>query len=92
MEWASFTPIGSIHEAVLQQTIHNLGITINRIQGHMKVQELLKESQTLTEELQSQSEELQIQQEELKTINEELETQNKNAELRTKELEGTNPP
>jgi two-component system chemotaxis sensor kinase CheA len=89
MEWASFERIDSIHETLLQQTLHYLGITINRIQGHMKIQELLIESQTLSEELQSQSEELQIQQEELKTINEELETQNKNAELRTKELEKT---
>ncbi|MEB3102914.1 response regulator [Ferviditalea candida] len=87
VEFASFESFSPLHEALLQQIVGNLGVTIKSIAYHMRVEKLLQKSQTLTEELQSQSEELQLQQEELKSINEKLEEQNQNSELKTRELE-----
>ncbi|TDF95517.1 response regulator [Paenibacillus piri] len=52
-----------------------VAVTIHRIQGQKRVEELLRISQNLTEELQSQSEELLSQQDEMKASNEKLEEQ-----------------
>ncbi|RYD04670.1 hypothetical protein N752_14960 [Desulforamulus aquiferis] len=76
-----------MQQNLLHELANIIGVTINRVAGHMQVQKLLKESQELTEELQIQSEELQLQQEELKTFNEKLEEQYRESEQRTKELE-----
>ncbi|WP_307195700.1 response regulator [Neobacillus niacini] len=75
IEIASFETLTPIQIKLLEKVNDNLGIKINTIINHMKVEQLLQESQALTEELQSQSEELQMQQEELRTTNEKLEEQ-----------------
>ncbi|RBW70928.1 response regulator [Bacillus taeanensis] len=87
MELASFKLFNSLQQKLLQEVISNIGITINNIDNHTKVEKLLHESQSLTEELQSQSEELQMQQEELRLTNEKLEEQYGNSEQRKRELE-----
>ena len=86
-ELGSFTPFDENHYRFLDITQKTVGVSLHSIIGHMKIEKLLAESQTLTEELQSQSEELQQQQEELRMINEQLEEQYKNSEEKTKELE-----
>jgi two-component system, chemotaxis family, sensor kinase CheA len=75
IEIASFEVLTPLHIKLLEKVNNNLGIKINSISNHMKVEQLLQESQALTEELQAQSEELQMQQEELRTTNEKLEEQ-----------------
>ncbi|KGM45094.1 ATP-binding protein [Neobacillus niacini] len=75
IEIASFETLTPLHIKLLEKVNNNLGIKINSIMNHMKVEQLLQESQALTEELQAQSEELQMQQEELRTTNEKLEEQ-----------------
>ena len=88
MEHAFLQPyINPLQHELLEQVAKNIGVTINRIKDHMKIEALLKESQVMTEELQAQSEELQLQQEELKTFNEKLEEQYKYSEKRAMELE-----
>lgn len=87
LELASFQPYTTLQRQLLERVAWNLGVAINRVETHMKVAALLKESQVLTEELQSQSEELQLQHEELKTFNEQLEKQYKSSEKRAVELE-----
>ncbi|KJR49281.1 Signal transduction histidine kinase [Desulfosporosinus sp. I2] len=87
MELASLQLYSTLQQELLELISKNIGITINRVQAHMKIGSLLKESQVLTEELQSQSEELQLQQEELKSFNENLEAQYKHSEKRAMELE-----
>ena len=83
-----------VHRAVhpykiklLEEVNNHLGIKINSIMDHMKVEQLLQDSQALTEELQAQSEELQLQQEELRTTNEKLEEQYIASEQKNKEIE-----
>ncbi|HUS88628.1 MAG TPA: response regulator [Desulfosporosinus sp.] len=87
VELASLHPYSTTQQELLEQVSKNIGVTINRVEAHMKIGTLLNESQVLTEELQSQSEELQLQQEELKTFNEKLEEQYKHSEKRAAELE-----
>jgi len=89
LELASLEVFSTLYLNLLQELLTTLGITINSIVGHMRVEELLRNSQAMTEELQSQSEELQLQQEELRSINEQLEDQYKTSEQKTKELEVT---
>ncbi|WP_096199303.1 response regulator [Bacillus sp. FJAT-45350] len=79
---------------LLEQICNVTGTSINRILDHMKIEELLAESQALTEELQaqteelqSQSEELQQQQEELSMTNEQLHEEYRNSEEKAKQLE-----
>jgi two-component system, chemotaxis family, sensor kinase CheA len=87
MELAKLTSFTPEQLSLIEQAAVQLGITLNRIEKHMQIQELLEESQTLNEELQTQSEELQTQQEELRTMNDELEAQYHSSEQKTKELE-----
>ncbi|TGE32949.1 response regulator [Desulfosporosinus sp. Sb-LF] len=87
MELASLQPYSPLQQELLEQISQNIGVTINRVEAHMKIGTLLKDSQVLTEELQTQSEELQLQQEELKTFNETMEEQYKQSEKRATELE-----
>jgi len=87
MELASLQPYTPLQQELLELISKNIGITISRVQAHMKIGSLLKESQVFTEELQSQSEELQFQREELKSFNENLEEQYKQSEKRATELE-----
>ena len=87
IELASLQAYSPLRLELLEQVSKDIGVTINRVEAHMKIGTLLKESQVLTEELQSQSEELQLQQEELRTFNEKLEEQYKHSEKRATELE-----
>jgi len=89
IELASIRRFTEDQLSLLNELIVTLGITIKSISGHVKVQELLKETQLFAEELQSQSEELQLQQEELKTLNDQLEEQFKNSNRKSMELEKT---
>ncbi|WP_170885567.1 response regulator [Bacillus alkalicellulosilyticus] len=87
LELAKFEPFIPLEQKLLEQVCSASSSSIIRILDHMKIEELLIESQTLTEELQSQSEELQQQQEELRLINEQLHDQYKASDEKTKELE-----
>jgi two-component system chemotaxis sensor kinase CheA len=87
IELASFDQFNALQRSFVSQAVNHLGISLNRIQKHMQVEELLRETQAFNEELQTQSEELQQQQEELKTMNDELEAQNHISEQKTRDLE-----
>ncbi|MED1470733.1 response regulator [Bacillus salipaludis] len=87
IEIASFTSFSPLQVKLLEAVNNNIGIKINSIVNHMKVEKLLQESQALTEELQAQSEELQLQQEELRTTNEKLEEQYEASEQKNVEIE-----
>ncbi|MED4205841.1 response regulator [Neobacillus mesonae] len=87
MEIASFETFNPLQLKLFEATLDNIGIRINRILNHEKVEKLLQESQTLTEELQAQSEELQLQQEELRTTNEKLEEQYDALKHKNEEIE-----
>lgn len=89
LELAKFEVFSDSELKFLEQVCLFIGLSLGQILDHMKIEELLNESQTLTEELQTQSEELQQQQEELKTINEKLHQQNNKYIKKTKELEKT---
>ena len=75
LEIASLRPLTPVETQLLEETVESLGIILNNLFGRIKVEELLRESQTLSEELQAQSEELLSQQEELRSSNERLEDQ-----------------
>ena len=87
IEIASFETFTPLQIKLLEEVNNNLGIKINSIMDHMKVEQLLQESQALTEELQAQSEELQMQQEELRTTNEKLEEQYEASKQRNVEIQ-----
>ncbi|HWO98318.1 MAG TPA: response regulator [Bacillus sp. (in: firmicutes)] len=87
IELASFQSFTPLQKVLLSEVMSHIGIAVNSMINHMKVEKLLQESQALTEELQSQSEELQLQQEELRTVNEKLEEQYENSEQKKRELE-----
>jgi two-component system chemotaxis sensor kinase CheA len=75
LEMASLIEFTSLQLTLLDQLSSTLSVTINRIHGRNRVDELLRISQALTEELQAQSEELLLQQNELKDSNKLLEEQ-----------------
>ncbi|RUT28939.1 response regulator [Paenibacillus zeisoli] len=75
IEIANFLHFNHLQKQLLKELAVSLGIILNNIIGRLRVEELLRESQTLAEELQCQSEELQSQQEELRRSNENLEEQ-----------------
>lgn len=75
LELASVSPLSKKEQQLLEQLADKLGVIIHSISGRLRVEELLRESQTLTEELQCQSEELLTQQEEMRRSNEHLEAQ-----------------
>ncbi|MDG5789953.1 ATP-binding protein [Evansella sp. AB-P1] len=87
LELAKFEPFTRIEIDFLEHLCDSVGANINQILNHLKISDLLVESQTTTEELQTQSEELQQQQEELRMINEKLHDQYKQSDEKTKELE-----
>ena len=87
LELAKFEEFTATELQLLEQISQFIGTSLSEILNHMKIEELLTESQALTEELQTQSEELQQQQEELKKINEKLHEQNSQYVEKTEELE-----
>jgi two-component system chemotaxis sensor kinase CheA len=89
LELAKFEPFTQSEVRILEQLSQSSGSSIERILDHMKIEELLTESQNQSEELQTQSEELQQQQEELRLINEQLHEQFKQSDEKKQELELT---
>lgn len=96
-EIASYTSFSDIQQKLLIELGKSLGIMLENMNGKIRTEKLLEESNQLTEELQVQSEELLTQQDELKRVNEELETQAQNLrdseeklQLQQEELEQTN--
>ncbi|MFS0723809.1 response regulator [Paenibacillus sp. 1P07SE] len=75
LELASLRPFTDVEKQLLDETVESMGVILNNLFGRIRVEELLRESQTLSEELQAQSEELLSQQEELRSSNERLEDQ-----------------
>lgn len=86
LEFSCFSELTPFENDLLERIIRVLGITLNSIEGQMRVKSLLVQSQTLTEELQVHSEELQLQHEELRSTNEQLEKQYRESEQKTEEL------
>lgn len=89
LELATKSEFPQLHEKLLIEAMHQLGVTIDRIIQQMKVRKLLEESQALNEELRMQSEEMQFQQEQLRKMNEQLEIQYNHSEQKTRDLEAT---
>ncbi|GHH99231.1 ATP-binding protein [Neobacillus kokaensis] len=87
IEIASFETYHPLQIKLFEAAVNNIGIKINSILSHVKLEKLLLESQTMTEELQAQSEELQLQQEELRTTNEKLEEQYEALKHKNEEIE-----
>lgn len=94
VEIASFKPLSSLHILFLESTSGHFGAALNGALSSMKIDGLLKESQSLneelqvyTEELQTQSEELHIQTEILHDTNKKLEEKQVLAEQKTLEAE-----
>ncbi|MFC0558800.1 ATP-binding protein [Halalkalibacter alkalisediminis] len=87
VELAKFESFTESEISILRQVCQASGSSIKRILHHVRIEELLAESQTQAEELQTQAEELQQQQEELRLINEQLHEQYKQSDGRKKELE-----
>ncbi|TBL79935.1 response regulator [Paenibacillus thalictri] len=94
LEFAGFTEIGELERKLISEVTELLGVVIDSVQSHVRIERLLFEAhqhqselQSQAEELQSQAEELLLQQEELRTSNEQLEKQHKQSQLRADELE-----
>ncbi|MCC3375780.1 response regulator [Cohnella sp. REN36] len=85
VELASLQPFTNLHRELLERLCEKFAYLVGNIQSRLRVEELLRESQTMTEELQVQSEELISQQEELRQTNEKLEK--KASELKRSEEE-----
>ncbi|ANE48112.1 histidine kinase [Paenibacillus swuensis] len=85
IEMGKMSEFTSLELDLLSQLADSTGFIMNRIIGRMKVEDLLRESQTMTEELQAQSEELMAQQEELRVSNEKLE-QHTHALMKSEDL------
>ncbi|MGN7455568.1 response regulator [Paenibacillus pasadenensis] len=75
IELGTLQTFTSIHLDLLKQIGESVGMVLHNLFGRIRIEELLRESQTMSEELQSQSEELISQQEELRSSNERLEEQ-----------------
>ncbi|MBB6731977.1 response regulator [Cohnella zeiphila] len=73
VELAYLAPIGELQRELLERISEKFAYIVMNIQSRYRVEELLRESQSMTEELQAQSEELITQQEELRETNEKLE-------------------
>jgi len=87
IEVASFQRFTDNQIEFLNQTIINLGITMNSLIGRKRIIELLQKSQSQTEELQSQSEELRSTNEELEQKADKLNLQSNALQSANKDLE-----
>jgi signal transduction histidine kinase/CheY-like chemotaxis protein len=86
-EIAAVKPLNELELQLLSHLNEVAAITIHRIKGQLRVEELLRISQMLTDELQSQSMELLSQQDELQASNGKLEAQIKETEQINREIE-----
>jgi HAMP domain-containing protein/signal transduction histidine kinase/CheY-like chemotaxis protein len=80
----SFTPM---HHAFLDQLMESIGIVLNTIQGNMRTEDLLSQSQLLAQELQQTNSELQEKALLLAHQNEEVERKNSEVEQARQALE-----
>ncbi|PKG38698.1 response regulator [Psychromonas sp. Urea-02u-13] len=87
IEIASFQHFTENQMEFLNQSIVNLGITMNSLIGRKRIVELLQQSQSQTEELQSQSEELRATNEELEQKANKLNLQSNALQSANKDLE-----
>lgn len=104
IELASVTPYEHVMESFLSSATFNIGTAIHSAKDHLRLQDLLAETQAQSEELQSQhaeleninseleaqAEKLQASEEELKVQQEELQQSNLELEERSRLLEEKN--
>ncbi|RKZ91109.1 MAG: hypothetical protein DRR19_08140 [Candidatus Parabeggiatoa sp. nov. 1] len=93
----SVAALTEIQLEFFNQVMPNIGIAVNSIESHAKMQKLLQQTQEQATELQSQKdvlqnqkEELQHQKEELQSQSEELQSQAEELQSQTEELRHTN--
>lgn len=72
IEFGSFAAFNARQEALLDELLPTVALSLENLQRALSTKQLLEESQALSEELQASSEELRVQQEELRTTNESL--------------------
>ncbi|UTW13401.1 response regulator [Marinobacterium rhizophilum] len=101
LELGKFEPFSELEQAFVQSSMKTIAISLHSAVAHLKIKQLLEETQQQSEELQQQQEELEQtneeleeqaqqlgeQQEELQTANEELEEQTQLIVEKNRELE-----
>ncbi|HKN57099.1 MAG TPA: HAMP domain-containing protein, partial [Amycolatopsis sp.] len=94
LELASVNEFSSVHQDLLEQLRHTIGVNVNTILSNSRTEALLTESQRLAQELRARSEQLQAQQGELRRSNTELAEkaallaqQNRDIEVKNIEIE-----
>jgi HAMP domain-containing protein/signal transduction histidine kinase/ActR/RegA family two-component response regulator len=94
LELASVNEFSTVHQDLLEQLRHTIGVNVNTILSNSRTEALLTESQRLAQELRARSEQLQSQQGELRRSNTELAEkaallaqQNRDIEVKNSEIE-----
>ncbi|UOZ12049.1 HAMP domain-containing protein [Amycolatopsis sp. WQ 127309] len=94
LELASVNEFSTVHQDLLEQLRHTIGVNVNTILSNSRTEALLTESQRLAQELRARSEQLQAQQGELRRSNTELAEkaallaqQNRDIEVKNSEIE-----
>ncbi|MFD9964355.1 HAMP domain-containing protein [Amycolatopsis sp. NPDC058986] len=94
LELASVNEFSGVHQDLLEQLRHTIGVNVNTILSNSRTEALLTESQRLAQELRARSEQLQAQQGELRRSNTELAEkaallaqQNRDIEVKNSEIE-----
>ncbi|WP_428266735.1 response regulator [Haliangium sp.] len=83
IELASFERFTTVQRELVEQVADNLGVVIRNLEGRVRTEALLAESQTLAEEMQAQAEELE-------ESNQALEEKSRALEHQTLELQASN--
>lgn len=86
LEFAAFGRFTEQHQALLDELLPTVALSLENLQRALRTRELLSESQHLTEELQASTEELRVQQEELRTTNENLHFKSQQLEQQSAQL------
>lgn len=86
LEFGSFERFTAAHQALLDELLPTVALSLENLLRALRTQELLEESQTLSEELQASEEEMRVQQEELRTTNESLHTKSQLLETQSAQL------
>ena len=79
IEFGAFAPFTARQQALLDELLPVAALSLENLQGALRTQQLLEESQTL-------SEELRVQQEELRTTNESLHAKSRQLEKQSAQL------
>ena len=87
IELASLQRFTPMHHAFLDQLTESIGIVLNTIQGNMRTEDLLSQSQSLAQELQQTNNELQEKAQLLAHQNQEVERKNQEVEQARQALE-----